>query len=268
MAFNVEEFIIDRVMRVHMFDYDGKRRWTASHITDATLECGGETVYSTDELGTNIMAFDRSKSATFSCTSKMLDIPVLADQLGAKVEKATSSAKVDMHCFEFLEVKMDSGKPVATLTHDPKAETEGVYFKYVDQVNSDNSTVKTFELGATATTNFTVSGKTITLPTSAGLKAGDRVAVKYIYEATEGQAFDNDYTAFSEYGEALMEVLAYSPCNRAEKCALNIIFPAAKVDNNVSLGLSNDLSHPISISAVPDYCSVSKKLFRVEMRVA
>lgn len=261
--FNPNEFLIDRVLRAHMFDFDGRRRWTASQITDPVLECAGETVFSTDALGSNIMAFERSKNATFTCNNALMNIPMLADQIGSEVETATEQKKQVFTCFEFIEVNTDGA--AATLTHTPYEEVSGVPFKYIDKVDGNGATEATYELGTAAESNFSVKGSTITLPTGAGLKAGDRLAVRYKFETATGASIENIADHHSEYGEFMIEVLAYSPCDTATKCALNIIFPNSKPDNNVSLTLTNELSHPLSVSAMPRYCDTNKKLFRIEM---
>lgn len=262
--FNINEMIIDRPVRAHMYDFDGKRRWTATQIKDPNLECGGETVYATDAIGTNIMAFDRSKTASFSFSNALMNLAVMADQLGAEPQVATETEKLKFHCFEFVGVEVTEDGATATLTHVPYEEVTGAPFKYIDKVSGDNTTIATYELGASADTNFSVNGSVITLPTGGGWQQGDRIAVKYIYEGTSGVAIDDNSDAFGEYGEFMIEVLAYNPCDRATKRAVNIIFPNAKCSNNFSMTLNNELTHPVTIEAMPDYCSVDKLLFRVE----
>lgn len=265
MNFNFDEIVIDRPIRAHMFDLNGKRRWTATQMRDATLECAGETVYSTDAQGVNIMAFERSKNATFGFSNALMHLGVMADQIGAEKKVAAAGKAEIMHCFEFAAVTVAEGAATVTLAHTPYAEVEGVPFKYVDKVGGDGATIATYELGSSAATNFSVEGNVITLPTGADFADGDRIAVKYKYETTEGAAMDNVADSFSDIGEFMVEVLAYNPCDRSTKVALNIVFPNAKTSNNVSLTMNNELTHPVSISAMPDYCSATKKLFRVEM---
>lgn len=260
-----EELVIDRVRHGSFYTADGKLRWIANHVKDATLEMGGETVYATDELGTNIMGFERSKNATCTFNSAVLVTPILADQMGAELEIASEENKVVLTALEIVKVAVTDGAATATLAHTPYAEVEGVPFKYITKLSASNNKVAEYELGETAAENFSVAGSVITLPTDAGFVAGDRIMVKYKYEATEGVAFNDNYDSHSEYGEFVLQVYGYLKCDRVTKYLINIIFPWAKLDNNVSLNLSNEMSQPVSISAMPDYCAEDKKLYRWEV---
>lgn len=264
MAFNFDEIVIDRVLRVHKFDFDGKRNYTASQIRDPNLECGGETVYSTDAVGVNIMAFDRSKTATFSFSNALLHFGMAASQLGAEKKVASESAKQVVTCIEFLKVDTTSGAKV-TLAHTPYAEVESIPFSYIDKIDPVTKvTVATYEIGETEASEFSVSGATVTLPTGGNWTASDIVVVKYKYETTEGIVIENSAEVFAKPGEFVVEAICYNPCDKGNKKLLNVIFPNAKEDNNISLTLTNELTHPVTITALQDYCSSNKSLFRIE----
>lgn len=262
MAFNFDEIVIDRVYRVHKYDLNGKRIWTATQIKDPSLECGGETVYSTDAVGANIMGFDRSKTGSFTFNNAMMHMAMMADQLGSKKDVAGEEHKITMTCLEVLTVNEDGTK--VTLSHEPKAVTEGVYFKYLDKVDANLVTEKTYEVGESADTQFSVKGKEVTLPTGAGFKKGDRVIVKYQYESQEGIQIVNNADEHSEAGEFIIEAFCYNPCDQGNKKLLNIIFPNAKEDQAVTLTMTNELTHPCTINAMQEYCSTEKCLFRIE----
>lgn len=263
--FNFDEVVIDRVYRAHKYDFDGRRVWTSTQVKDPTLELGGETVYSTDAVGVNIMAFDRSKTAAFSFSNALMHLGVLASQRGVEKQVASSDKKIVMTCIEPLEVTVAAeGASTVTLTHTPYAEVEGVPFKYIDKVSRSFVTEKTIELGETAETNFSVSGKVITLPTGITWTKGDLIMVKYKYETDSGMAIDDNGEVFAQPGEFVIEAFCYNPCEKGVKKLLNIIFPNAKEDNNISLTMTNELSHPVTINAMQDYCSTDKKLFRIE----
>lgn len=263
--FNFDEVVIDRVYRAHKYDFDGRRVWTSTQVKDPTLELGGETVYSTDAVGVNIMAFDRSKTAAFSFSNALMHLGVLASQRGVEKQVASSDKKIIMTCIEHLEVTVAAeGASTVTLTHTPYAEVEGVPFKYIDKVSRSFVTEKTIELGESADTNFSVSGKVITLPTGITWTKGDLIMVKYKYETDSGMAIDDNGEVFAQPGEFVIEAFCYNPCEKGVKKLLNIIFPNAKEDNNISLTMTNELSHPVTINAMQDYCSTDKKLFRIE----
>lgn len=90
---NFDELIIDRPLRAHKYNFDGKRIWTMSNLKDLKLTLGGETVYSQDELGTNIMGFDRSKTASAEWSNALVHLGTMADQMGTEKQIASGTAK-------------------------------------------------------------------------------------------------------------------------------------------------------------------------------
>lgn len=268
MDFNFNEVVIDRPLRAHKYSFDGQREWTATQIQNLTMELGGETVYATDSVGANIMAFDRSKTASISFENALMNMGVLASQRGTKKNVASEQKKLKFTTVEMLAVTGGDSAPVVTLSHTPLEEVEGVPFKYVDKVDANYNTIETYELGETPAENFSVSDKVVTLPTGKQLKDGDHIVVKYKYEATNGAQITDSANAFNTSGEVIVDCLCYNPCDPQTKVLLSIIFPNAKEDNNVSLTLSNELTHPVTINAMQEYCSADKTLFRIEMAEA
>lgn len=141
-------------------------------------------------------------------------------------------------------------------------------FKYIDLIDGQGNALKTFELGETAESQFSVTGTEVTLPTGANLKAGDRFVVKYKYESEEGVAINDSADKFSTEGEFVIEAFCYNPCDKANKKLMRIIFPNAKMDNAIDMTLNNELTHPVKISATQEYCSDDKRLFRIETAAA
>ena len=135
-------------------------------------------------------------------------------------------------------------------------------------VDGQGNALKTFELGETAESQFSVSGTEVTLPTGANLKAGDRFVVKYQYESEEGIAINDSADKFSTEGEFVIEAFCYNPCDKANKKLMRIIFPNAKMDNAIDMTFTNELAHPVKISATQEYCSEDKRLFRIETAAA
>ena len=101
-----------------------------------------------------------------------MHLGALAEQMGSKKEVASSTAKQVFTTVEYL-TSADGQK--LTLTHTPKAAVANAPFKYIDLVDGQGNALKTFELGETAESQFSVTGTEVTLPTGANLKAGDRV---------------------------------------------------------------------------------------------
>lgn len=258
---NFDELIIDRPLRAHKYTFDGKRVWTQSNMKDFKLTLGGETVYAQDELGTNIMGFDRSKTASAEWSNALCHLGTLADQMGTEKKVADGTHKQKVTRVFFLT--SEDGKTL-TLPFTPVSEVAGSPFKYIDKVDNRNVTVETYELGETPTTNFSVADTTVTLPTDK-CKAGDKFAVKFTYETADGMSIDDSADKFSEEGVFVIEVLCYNPCDKATKLLTNITFPSAKEDNAVELTFNNELTHPITINATQEYCSEDKRLVRIDV---
>lgn len=259
---NFNEVVIDRVLRIHKYDLAGRRLWTMKNIKDFQLSLGGETVYAQDELGTNIMGFDRSKTASANWSNALLHLSAYASQMGSEKQVADGSHQLEFTRVFFLTTTDGS---TLTLPHEPVAEAAGAPFKYIDKVDKQNNTIETFEQGATGTTNFSVSGSTVTLPTDKDIKAGDRFAVKMTYKVEDGMAIVDSANKFAEEGEFIIEALCYDPCDKATKRVMNIIFPSAKEDAAVEATFTNELTHPVTINATQQYCADDKTLFRVEV---
>lgn len=200
--FNFNEVIIDRVHRIHEYDLNGKRLWTMNQVKDFKLTLGGETVYAQDAQGVNIMAFDKSKTAEADWSNALMHLGALAEQMGSKKEVASSEAKQVFTTVEYLTSA--DGKKL-TLTHTPKTAVANAPFKYIDLIDGQGNALKTFELGETAESQFSVTGTEVTLPTGANLKAGDRFVVKYQYESEEGVAINDSADKFSTEGEFVIE---------------------------------------------------------------
>ena len=53
--YNIDNLVLDRVTRLTKQDISsGDIEWTANQIKDGTLECGGEAVNATDNVGATI----------------------------------------------------------------------------------------------------------------------------------------------------------------------------------------------------------------------
>ena len=211
------------------------------------------------------MAFDKSKTAEADWSNALMHLGALAEQMGSKKEVASSEAKQVFTTVEYLTSA--DGKKLS-LTHTPKTSVTNAPFKYIDLVDGQGNALKTFELGETAESQFSVSGTEVTLPTGANLKAGDRFVVKYQYESEEGIAINDSADKFSTEGEFVIEAFCYNPCDKANKKLMRIIFPNAKMDNAIDMTFTNELAHPVKISATQEYCSEDKRLFRIETAAA
>lgn len=253
---NIDNMVINRPVRATLFDKaTNEVLFSADQLKDCSLECSGEQVFTNDALGQKIAAFDRSKDATFSASNSIINFGLMGAQFGSDKEIASEDTKLVVPCFELITVGTDATK--ITLKDTPATELKHIY-----ATNSDKSrsTMYNVAVGASAT-EFAISGKEITLPTGV-FSTGDRVAVWYDKESTEAQVIKNTTTKYAKGGRFVLEVLVCDVCDVNTEYYAYLIFENSKLDNNVTINMSNEATHPFTINALQDYCSTDNELFK------
>lgn len=249
MDATLNTFVMDRVRRITEVDLTtGKVNWTARGVGEPSLELTGESVDKTDSLGTLIAKIDTAKGANFGAEMDTIIMPLLASQRGATIEVGTEENKVRGKKFDV--VKVSGG--TATLTYTPLTAPAYVY-----PINADNTQGDPIEVG-TGDENAKVSGATVTLPD--GFTAS-QVGVLYEYETADAQKMSDNSESFTDPAEYIIDMLARDICNSSLKRAGALVFPKAKLDNNVTLNLTTEGTHPFSITALKDYCSEEGNLY-------
>lgn len=253
---NIDNMVINRPVRATLFDKSTNEvLFSADQLTDCSLECSGEQVFTNDALGQKIAAFDRSKDATFSASNSIINFGLMGAQFGSDKELASETNKLIVPCFELIEVGTEATK--ITL-----AETPATALKHIYATNSDKSKSTMYDVATDASaTEFAINGKVITLPTGA-FKAGDRVAVWYDKESSEAQIIKNTTTNYAKGGRFVLEVLVCDVCDVNTEYYAYLIFENSKLDNNVTITMSNEATHPFAINALQDYCSTDNELFK------
>ena len=248
MAFDAKDFVIDKVRRVTEVDLETNEvNWTVTQVEDPQVEFTGETTEKRDANGVLIAQFDTSKGVTFSGNGSLLSMPVLASQLGTEVETGTATTKVTGELFDVVPVTAGT----ATLTYEPKTAPAKIY-----TVGADKNITGTIDVG-TGTDEAQVSGKTVTLPASF---TGNSIGALYTFEAENAIKVTDSAENFAEAAKYIVDILAADVCNPATKRHGYLVFPKAKIDNNVSIGLTTEGNHPFSFSALADYCGEGVQL--------
>lgn len=257
MAFNIENLIINRIVRGTLFDKSTNEVIVSvNQIADATLECSGEQVFATDALGQQIAAFDRSKTASFSASNALLNFGLMAAQFGSEKVSGTESAKITVPRFELIDVTNPAS---ITLAETP---VEGS-LKYIYSTTADKTKDQKYTLGTSVSaTEFALVGKQITLPTDA-FTVGSRVAVWYDTEKVEAQVIRNTTDKFSKGGKFVLEVLACDVCDTNKEYYCYIVFGNAKMDNNTSIEFGTEATQEFALTALQDYCSANNELFSI-----
>ena len=273
MAFDLNNFVIDRVVRgiaVAQGDNDdlgiaaGDVLFSINQITNPSLNCTSESTDAVDALGTPIATFYRSKAAEFSAENALFDMNLLATQSGATKKVATSAAKIEVPCFQTIDIKADT--PSYTLSHTPKANT----IPKVYVLNGDGTLGAKVEIASTAADKkIAISGTAVTVVIGAnGYTAGNQLFFMYDYEADGSNKngaveVSNTATNFPVGCKFIMEILGADVCDQTNLIYAYLVFPNAKLSPDFDWSIATDSTHPFSMRAMQEYCDKEKRLFSI-----
>lgn len=254
MAFDVNNFVIDRIVRgIALSQKDDSVLFSINQIQNASLNCASESTDAVDAMGTPIATFYRAKSAEFSAENALFDMALMATQLGTEKKVASASSKVLAPAME----SFTAAGGTYTLKHAPKAAPKEIY-----ALNGDSTFGTKYVKGTQASaTAFAISDKTITLPT--GLAEGTEMFVMYEYETENAVEVVNSATQYPVGCKFVMEVLGCDVCNQTDLVYAYLIFNNAKLSPDFDWSIATDGSHPFSMKAQQAYCDKEKKLFSI-----
>lgn len=250
---NINNFVIDRVVRGTMLSSTDKSiLWSLNQIQNPQLSMTSETVDATDALGSKIMSFERAKEATFSGENALFDLALLAAQAGTSKEAGGDGKKIVCPIFDVIDV---AGTTI-TLSQTP---LEDIAYIYV--LNDDDTIGTSYKKGVEANaTDFTQTGKTITLPTS--VKSG-QVFVTYEYETEEAVQVVNKANEFPKNGEFVLEILGADVCDPSTLVHAYLIFPNCKLSSSTDLTFETEMTMSFELTASQAYCDHEKKLWKL-----
>ena len=230
MAFDINNFVIDRVIRgVALSQKDDSVLFSINQMQNVSLNCASESTDAVDALGTPIATFYRAKSAEFSAENAIFDMNLMATQLGTAKKVASSTAKITAPAMESFTY----GTGNYELKHTPKTVPNEIYV-----LNGDSTFGKKFVKGTAASaTEFAITNKTLALPT--GLAEGDELFVMYDYETDSAVEVVNSATEFPVGCKFIMEVLGCDVCDQTTLVHAYVIF------NNFKLSPDFDWSNKI-----------------------
>lgn len=254
MAFDINNFVIDRVIRgVALSQKDDSVLFSINQMQNVSLNCASESTDAVDALGTPIATFYRAKSAEFSAENAIFDMNLMATQLGTSKKVASSTAKITAPAMESFTYGTGSYE----LKHTPKTVPNEIYV-----LNGDSTFGKKFVKGTAASEKeFAITNKTLSLPT--GLNAGDELFVMYDYETENAVEVVNSATEFPVGCKFVMEVLGADVCDQTTLIHAYVIFPNFKLSPDFDWSVATDGSHPFSGKAQQAYCDKEKKLFNI-----
>ena len=254
MAFDINNFVIDRVIRgVALSQKDDSVLFSINQMQNVSLNCASESTDAVDALGTPIATFYRAKSAEFSAENAIFDMNLMATQLGTAKKVASSTAKITAPAMESFVYGTGSYE----LKHNPKTVPNEIYV-----LNGDSTFGKKFKKGTAASeTEFAITNKTLALPT--GLAATDELFVMYDYETETAVEVVNSATEFPVGCKFIMEVLGCDVCDQTTLIHCYLVFPNFKLSPDFDWSVATDGAHPFSGKAQQAYCDREKKLFSI-----
>lgn len=241
-------FLMDRVRRVTEIGLaTGKVNWSAVGIGSPSLELNGETIDKQDAYGAMIAQIDTAKGAALSFEIDTINLQVLSAQRGAKVEVGSEANKIKGEIFDIQSVK--DGK--ATLQFTPLTAPAYVY-----PINNDKTQGAEIEVG-TEEGNAQVAGNVVTLPE--GFTA-TMVGVYYEYETADAVKLSDNSEDFGSAAKYLVQMYVRDICTDQKRLGV-LVFPKAKLDNNVTVDLTTEGTHPVTLTAQKEYCADESNLY-------
>ena len=262
MAYDLTNFVIDRVVRAVAFDQNDytKVLFSINQVTNPSLNVTSETAEAVDAMGTPVAIFNRAKSCEFSAENALFDMNLMAVQSGTTKKSASTDEPIETPMFETIK----AGTETYTLKKAPVDGTLSLH-----PLNGDGTLGTAFTKGTNANTtaySATVAdGATvITLPKVTGVQF---MAI-YKYEATgaEGNgavAVTNSAKDFPVGCRLVIEVLGCDVCNQTELVYAYLVFPNFKLSSDFDWSMATDSTHPFSGRAMQNYCDEKKELYQI-----
>lgn len=262
MAHNLNNIIVDRVLRGVFSDKNDNIIFSLNQIQDLSMNQTSESQEITDALGVSIMELMRSKALEVSANNAIYDFGLLSAQYGTdKVEVGTKMAVPAMETFEVDGTEHK-------LNHTPVAVGEDkdgnpIYVSAIYELNGDSTLGKKYEKATSADADhFAYADGVISVPTD--LKAGTEMFVMYEYETDNAIEIVNKANEFAKMGKMTFEILAYDVCDPETKLFGYLILPRFQLSNDFDWSVGGDSQqHAFGGKAMVDYCAKDKKMCRI-----
>lgn len=244
---NVNNLILDRVRSLVAQTLDTDKIFLRlTSIEEPSLQCTAEGDEVTDAIGALITTMYRAKRARFSGTNSTLSLDLLASQYGTTKNVATNANQIVDTTYEIIKIPAEATS--VQLKNTPVADS----VKWIYSV-SNNDVGTGYAAAATASaTEFSISGKTITLPT--GLTG--KIYVQYEYETENAVSIVNKASEFPEECRLVIFAFFKDVCNANLTYSGKIIANKAKLNpEQLEQSLTSTGKHPFEFLMFTDYCA-------------
>lgn len=128
-----DKMIIESIDEVTAYDREtGELIFTFDQVISGEITSESETVYAEGRQGIQLAAFDRNKTAGFTCENGYVQAGAIATQLGTEVRKATAHDKIEYFTGdgETKEFTIEKGVTVTRVEVKDNAITSGNGYTY------------------------------------------------------------------------------------------------------------------------------------------
>lgn len=151
-----DKMIIESIDEVMAYDRDtGELKFWFDQIKSGELTSDAEVVYAEGRQGVQLAAFDRNKTAGFTCENGYVLASAISTQLGSDIVIADGTDKVTIQIQDYFEqasgtttIKRTDGTADAAASYALSATPEVGSLKYVYRIGNDNSIVQKYEVAA------------------------------------------------------------------------------------------------------------------------
>lgn len=275
-----DKMIIESIDEVLAFDRGtDELKFQFDQVKSGELTSNADVIYAEGRQGVQLAAFDRNKTAGFTCENGYVMASAIATQLGSELEVASSDKKMTIQIQDYFTVTEDDDSLVVKRNGATSDETklsaadkEGTA-KWLYKIGTDNSIIAKYAFADSAAAGkFSLTSgsgnKTLALPTDFTLADGENSATLLLIYDTEvsiGKKITNSGNEFAGNVKLVINFVAQDPCTSA-KYLMQCIMPNAKVSGSFSLSAGNDPAvQNFEASAMLDVCSADKELFSIVM---
>ena len=246
-----DKMIIESIDEVYCFDKETDDiLFFFDQIRSGEITSESDVVYAEGRQGVQLAAFDRNKTAGFTCENGYVQAGAIAVQLGSDLVNGTSDDKISYEIIETLDE--DSTTAGTYNLSETPVEIVGVHL-----VGEDGAAVSMLEA-----TGYSVDGKVLTI---SGNDTPDKVMVHYTAATATGKKIINAGDKFSKNIKLVINFVAQEPCG-GNKYLMQCVMPNAKASGTFSLSAGDSPAvHNFEASALLDVCSTDKELFYIVM---
>lgn len=257
-----DNFIYDEIVRMTGWTNSGEPFYSLTQVKDGSLQVQTDnSVDVTDAKGSLIETLKRGERGTFSANNALFSWGLLAAQSGDHREVASESNKIVAPVSETFTL---TANQTSVVLKKVPVGTAGNEIGGIMIVNPDGTLASVIKQGAAAAADvFALDAETKTITLNTGLAAGTRIVVEYEAEITKGFKITKDAISKNRQHKVRALCLGHEPCDLNTQYAAWMVFPSAKLNNEITIDFAPDMDHAFELEFMQGYCDAKKVLYEV-----